>query len=362
MEEDILEEFIKQYIRAQPTPVVSFLWQGGEPCLMGIDFYETALRLQEKYAEGKQIENSFQTNGLLINEEWCRFFSDNHFLVGISIDGPEHLHDVFRRTRSDKPTFHKVIKAIELLVKHRVEFNTLTVINNINAEHPMEIYYFLKSMGSRYLQFIPVVERVSAGEQVSGLKLVPNTYNGDARVTPWSVEPLKFGRFMSAIFDEWVKKDVGSYFVQLFDSTLANRVGEIPGVCMYAPVCGHSGIIEHNGDVYSCDHFVFPEYYLGNILKQDLTILMNSTRQQLFGQDKFSQLPVACKECRHLTLCYGECPKKRFAFTSDGEPGLNYLCEGYKYFFSHVEPFMDFMAGELRNKRSPANIMSHFRT
>jgi len=360
MSDEILEEFISQYIQSQPTPVVTFVWQGGEPALMGIDFYKKAVELQKKYTSGKKVENSFQTNGTLINDEWCRFFRENNFLVGISIDGPEELHDNYRRTKADKPSFQKTIKAIELLVKHEVDFNTLTVVNNFNADYPLKIYRYLKSIGSNYMQFLPVVERFSEKEQLNGLKLVPNNYTENTQVAPWSVDPLQFGRFMTSIFDEWVKKDVGNYFVQLFDTTLANWVGEPPGVCMYAQGCGHSGVIEYNGDIYSCDHFVFPDFFLGNIQKSDLLELMNSTKQQLFGQNKYSQLPKMCLECNHLTKCYGECPKKRFLYTPDGEYGLNYLCEGYKHFFSHVAPSMDFMANELRNQRSPMNVMDQF--
>lgn len=361
MSTEVLEEFVKQYIEAQPIPIVNFVWQGGEPCLMGISFYKKAIEFQKKYANGRQIENALQTNGTLLNEEWCRFFYDNNFLIGISIDGPEELHDQYRITRAGKPTFAKVMRGINLLKKYRVEFNTLTVISKHNSEFPLEVYRFLKSIGSHYMQFLPVVERHSENIQNTGLKLVPNSFKESANVTPWSVEALQFGKFMTAIFDEWVKKDVSYYFIQLFDTTLANWIGEPAGVCMYAPSCGRAAVIEHNGEIYSCDHFVFPEYQLGNIMNTGLSTLMNSTKQQIFGQDKYAQLPKYCLECEHLKLCYGECPKKRFLSSPDGEYGLNYLCEGYKQFFSHVSPYMEFMANELKNQRSPANVMNGFK-
>jgi uncharacterized protein len=357
MSDDILEEYISQYIASQPVPEVNFIWQGGEPCLMGIDFYKKAIALQRKYAAGKQIENSFQTNGILLNDDWCRFFHDNRFLVGISIDGPKELHDKYRITKTGGPSFDKVVKAIALLRKHRVEFNTLTVVNNHNVDFPLEIYRFLKSVGSHYMQFTPIVERVCSEKLNTGLQLVSNEQRDDAVVTDWSVDALKYGKFLKAIFDEWVKKDVGQYFVQMFDATLANWVGAQPGVCIMAERCGNAGVIEHNGDVYSCDHFVFPGYHLGNITKEGLKEMMNSVTQQLFGDTKVSALPGQCRECRYLDKCWGECPKNRFLTTPQGEYGLNYLCEGLKYFFSQVTPAMEFMANEINNKRSPANIM-----
>jgi uncharacterized protein len=314
-----------------------------------------------KYAGGKKIENTFQTNGLLLTDEWCRFFYDNNFLIGISIDGPGKLHDKFRTTKKNEPTFKKVLSAVDLMKNHRVEFNTLTVVNNYNVDFPLEIYRFLKSIGSRFMQFIPVVERVSKSTQENGLDLVPNSYREEAMVTIWSVNPLKYGKFLSTIFDEWIQQDIGNYFIQMFDTTLANWIREQPGICMFAPTCGSAGVIEHNGDVYSCDHFVFPEYFLGNIKEKELKDLMGSAGQHIFGQNKYLQLPKYCLKCRFLDKCYGECPKKRFLYTPDGEYGLNYLCEGYKYFFGHVTNAMDFMANELINGRSPGNVMNEFK-
>jgi anaerobic sulfatase-maturating enzyme len=360
MPEDILESFTKQYIEAQPdNTVVQFLWHGGEPTLLGVDYFKKALQFQKKYANGKKIENSLQTNGTLINEDWCRFFHNNNFLIGISIDGPEELHDQFRKTRGNAPTFNKVMHAIEMFRRYGVEFNTLSVVNKYNAEYPVEIYRFLKSIGSTYMQFLPVVERVSNDKQENGLELVPNSYMENSTVMDWSVEPLQYGKFMSKIFDEWVKKDVGRYYVQLFDVTLANWLNVPSGLCMFNKTCGGAGVIERNGDVYSCDHFVFPEYKIGNIQDNSLKNLMNNPIQQLFGQNKYLRLPKMCRECEHLNKCWGECPKKRFLKTPDGEYGLNYLCEGYKYFFSHVTPAMGFMANEILNKRPPSNVMNH---
>jgi uncharacterized protein len=358
MSDELLEEFIRQYIQSQEVPIVSFVWQGGEPCLAGLEFYKKAVAFQKKYGKDKTIENAFQTNGILLNKDWCRFFYDNRFLIGISIDGPEKLHNKFRFDFGNKPVFYKVIRAIEMLEKNRVEFNTLTTVNSYNVDFPDEIYHFLKSIGSRFMQFLPVVERESTEIQHNGLKTVTRDYQKDAIVTNWSVNPIKYGIFMSRIFDLWVRQDVGKIFVQLFDATLANWHGVQPGICLFTPSCGNAGAIEHNGDVFSCDHFVYPEYYLGNIMENTLVDLMNSSEQQMFGQNKFSTLPKYCMQCRFLNKCYGECPKKRFLYTPDGEYGLNYLCEGYKYFFAHVSEAMDFMDNELRNQRPPTNVMN----
>jgi len=357
MTEEVLEDYIKQYIQSQPTPTAQFVWQGGEPTLLGLDYFKTALRLQQKYANGKTIENAFQTNGILLDDEWCAFFHDNNFLIGLSIDGPKEMHDHYRYTNNNGPTFDKVLAAIQLLQKHKVEFNTLTVVNDYNADFPLEVYRFLKSIGSSYMQFLPAVERVSEADQDKGIRFVSNQYSAAAYVTDYSVPPKKYGAFLNAIFDEWVKNDVGSYFIQLFDTTLANWIGADPGICMFSATCGQAGVIEHNGDVFSCDHFVFEEHKLGNIKEMNLGDLMNSPQQQLFGQDKYNSLPQACLKCPFLDKCWGECPKKRFLYTDDGEYGLNYLCEGYKSFFAHVTPAMEYMAGELKNGRSAVSVM-----
>jgi len=361
MPDAILDEFIKQYIESQDVPMVTFIWQGGEPCLAGLEFYSKAVALQKKYADGKKIENAFQTNGMLLNEAWCRFLYENQFLTGISIDGPRELHDFYRQDCNGKGTFDKVMRGIDLLSKHRVEFNTLTVVHAQNVEYPLELYHFLKSIGSHYIQFLPVVERMTTEKRPDGLNLVADASEKEAAVTEWSVDPGKYGVFLARIFDEWVHQDVGSCFIQLFDATLANWIGVPPGLCFFMHDCGAAGAIEHNGDVYSCDHFVSPGYHLGNIQENPLKELMNSARQQQFGRTKSAQLPKACQECTFLDKCYGECPKKRFLATPEGEYGLNYLCEGYRHFFAHVTPAMNFMANELLQHRPPANIMNFMR-
>lgn len=354
MSDQLLERFVQEYIEAQPTPNVSFTWHGGESLLRNIEFYKKAVRLQKMYARGHQVENCIQTNGVLLNDEWCKFFAENNFLVGISIDGPEHCHDKYRKNKGGKGTFREVMRGIELLQKHGVEFNTMSVINDYNAQYPLEVYQFLKGIGSRYLQFSPVVERVVFDEKLS--LQTPESKKQNVHIAEWSVSPKKFGDFYIKIFDEWVKNDVGEVFVQLFDATLSGFVGAEPGVCYFAKRCGHAAVMEFNGDVYSCDHFVFPEHKLGNIYQTPFLTMMLSERQISFG-DKKQTLPSRCLSCRFLSVCNGECPKNRFVKTSEGEPNLNYLCEGYLNFFSHVEPYMQFMAKELSLNRPPANVM-----
>lgn len=341
MSDQILEEFIEQYMNTQTSAYVMFTWHGGETLMRNISFYRKAVQLQQKYARGRHIENSIQTNGTLLTDEWCQFFKENNFLVGISVDGPQHCHDKYRKTKDDRPSFYNVMKGISLLKKHGVEFNVMGVVNDYNVDYPLEFYNFFKEIDCRYIQFAPIVEQV----------------NGE--LAPWSVPADKWGDFLIAIFDEWVKQDVGHFYIQYFDSTLANWVGEKPGTCILAKTCGHAGVMEFNGDVYSCDHFVYPEYKLGNIRNQSLTEMMYSERQLKFGTDKRDALPKQCKACKYLFACNGECPKNRILSTISGESGLNYLCEGYYRFFDHVAPYMDFMANELKSERSPANIMQH---
>ena len=361
MSYDTLENYVKQYIQSQNVPVVNFVWQGGEPTLLGIDFFEKVIEFQNRYAGKKSISNSFQTNGTLITDDWCRFFRKHNFLIGVSVDGPKHLHDPYRPTNRNTPTFDDVMRGIKLLKEHRVEFNTLTVVNKYNAQHPLEVYNFLKDIGSQYLQFIPIVERRSDKLPEDGLELVSPTYKGKAQVTEWSVEPLQFGRFLCSVFDEWVRKDVGKTYVQIFDVTLANWIGEMPGLCVFDETCGQAIVMEHNGDLYSCDHFVYPEYHIGNINDGPVQQIINSEKQQKFGRDKLDKLPGFCMECEYRFACHGECPKHRFEYTPDGEPGLNYLCKSYKMFFSHVHPYMQFMGDELNKKRAPANVMDWVR-
>jgi uncharacterized protein len=357
MSDELLEEFVKQFIDANQVPVVTFTWQGGEPTLMGLDFYKKAIALQKKYANGKTIENSFQTNGTRLNDEWCKFFHDNKILVGISIDGPEHNHDHYRKTSAGRPTFKMVMGGIEMLLKHRVEFNTLSCVNDYNVHFASETYSFLKSIGSVFLQFLPVVERRAMAETANSLNLVPNNYLKEAIVTDWSVNGKDFGKFLITIFDEWVRVDVSRYYVQIFDATLANWVGEMPGICVFSETCGDALVMEHNGDLYSCDHFVYPEYKVGNLLEKPITDIVKSRQQFDFGIGKRNSLPGYCLRCNVRFACHGECPKHRFLYSPDGEYGLNYLCEGYRMYFNHVEPYMDYMTKEFQNKRAPANVM-----
>jgi len=360
MSENLLENFTKQFIEANEIPVVTFTWQGGEPTLMGLDFFRKAIDFQKKYANGKVIENAFQTNGTRLNDEWCRFFTDNNILVGISIDGSEHNHDHYRKTNSGGSTFKRVMKGIELLHKHKVEFNTLSVVNDYNVHFASETYRFLKTIGSGFMQFLPIVERISASIDENALKLVAPIH-GAARVADWTVDAKDFGKFLITIFNEWVRNDVAKCYVQIFDATLANYVGENPGLCVFNETCGDALIMEHNGALFSCDHFVYPEYFLGNITETPLIDMVKLQRQFDFGIDKRNKLPRYCLQCDVRYACHGECPKHRFLLTPDGKPGLNYLCEGYKMFFKHVEPYMDYMAKELKNKCAPANVMNWIR-
>jgi uncharacterized protein len=349
LSEELLETFIRQYIEAQTMPQVLFTWHGGEPLLRPLSFYRKALALQQKYARGRQIDNCLQTNGTLLTDEWCEFLRKNHFLVGISIDGPQMFHDAYR-SRS----FEKVMRGIRLLQKHGVEWNAMATVNHLNADHPKDFYHFFKEIGCQYLQFTPVVERIA--ERPDGLTLA-SAQQQTATMTSQSVTPSQWGRFLCGVYDEWVKADIGQVFVQLFDATLANWAGEPPGICSMSPYCGRAAAMEANGDIYSCDHFVFPEYRLGNIRQQSLTEMLYGERQQQFGRNKSTSLPRQCRECQFLFACHGECPKNRFAKDQYGEPGLNYLCEGYHQFFTHVAADMDFMKAELDAGRSPANLM-----
>lgn len=359
MSDELLERFVKEYIECQTSPDVLFTWHGGETLMRPVEFYRKALALQRRYAGGRRIENAIQTNGTLLDDEWCRFFRDNQFLVGVSIDGPQEFHDEFRRTRSGKPSFVQVMRGIRLLDKYGVEWNAMAVVNDFNADYPLEFYRFFKGIGCRYIQFTPVVERLF--RHPDGRLLASPAEGAEAELADFSVRPEQWGRFLCTLFDEWVQNDVGDYFIQLFDATLANWVGAMPGVCSMAETCGHAGVMEFNGDVYSCDHFVFPEYRLGNLHTQTLVEMMYGERQTAFGQAKKTALPAYCRACEFLFVCHGECPKNRFARTPDGEPGLNYLCAGYRHFFRHVAPYMDFMREELRQQRPPANVMEWIR-
>lgn len=339
MSGDLLERFVSQYIEAQTMQPILFTWHGGEPLMRDISFYKKALELQRKYAKGKQISNTLQTNGTLLNDEWCEFFRENNFLIGISIDGAKPFHDKYRTTKDLRPTFDHVVRGINLLKKHGVEYNIMGVVNDFNMNYSLEFYQFFKDIDSHYIQFSPAVESDSNGN-----------------VTQWSVTPEKWGDFLIAIFNEWVRKDVGTYFVQYFDSALANWVGVDPGICIFAKNCGHAGVMEFNGDVYSCDHFVYPQYKLGNINDKTLMEMMYSKQQTEFGLAKSASLSSQCKQCKYLFACRGECPKNRISKTQSGEE-INYLCNGYYKFFEHIAPYMDFMKKELEAQRPPGNIM-----
>jgi uncharacterized protein len=357
MREEVLESYIRQYIEAHDTSLVHFAWQGGEPTLLGVEYFQQVVAMQKRYANGKQIANAFQTNGVLLNDAWAEFFRENRFLIGISIDGPRELHDTYRVDKGGQPSFDRVMRGIETLKRHSVEFNTLTTVHLVNGNSPLEVYRFLKENGSGYMQFIPIVERMAQRATADGLHLVSPDFAGSAQVTPWSVRPLQFGRFLCAIFDEWVRHDVGRYFVQLFDVSLEMWAGMEASLCIFRRTCGTALAIEHCGDLYSCDHFVYPANRLGNIMESPLAALVYSKQQLEFGDAKESTLPKYCRECDVRFACNGECPKHRFVRTPDGELGLNYLCAGYKMFFQHVDPSMRFMAAELAAHRPPANVM-----
>ena len=355
MSDEMLEQFTREYIEAQTMNQVLFTWHGGEPLLRSIDFYRKALSLQQKYAGGRCIDNVIQTNGTLLTDEWCEFFAQNHWLVGISIDGPQPDHDHYRLTAAGKPSWKKVMQGIKLLKKHGVEWNAMAVVNAYNANHPLEFYRFFKENGCQFLQFTPIVERLTRHED--GRTLASLADKNEIPLSEASVTPEQWGYFLSAIFDEWVRKDVGKIFVEIFDCTLANWMGISPGICAYSKECGHAGVMEHNGDVYSCDHFVFPEYKLGNIRDHSLIDMLYGEQQQEFSRLKHSSLPRQCKECDMEFACHGECPKNRFMKDKYGDSGLNYLCPGYYHYYQHVAPYMDYMKQELMAQRPPSNIM-----
>lgn len=374
MSDATLESFVRQYIEAQTQDEVLFTWHGGEPLLRPLAFYERAMELQRRYGRGRHIANCLQTNGTLLTPEWCRFLSHNGWLVGVSIDGPPALHDAYRHVGGGATAGHdasgtrppgshgsaaKVVAGIRLLQRHGVEWNVMGVVNALNADHPLEVYAFYKELGASFIQFTPIVERLH--DHADGRHLaepicsMPATTSGNGAASPlapFSVTPSQYARFLVAVFDEWVLHDVGNVYVQLFDSTLAAWVGEPPGICTMAPTCGHALAVEADGDLYSCDHFVFPAYRLGNILDTPLATMAYGARQQAFGRAKRDGLAAACRRCRWLFACGGGCPKDRLA------GGLNYLCPAYRAFFEHVAPAMDFMANELRHERPPANVMA----
>lgn len=348
MAHDLLEEYTRQYIEAQQVPTVTFAWQGGEPTLMGLDFFRLAVEFQHKYQRpGMQIQNTLQTNGTTLNNEWCQFFHEQKFLLGLSLDGPQKLHDAYRVDKGGQPTFDRVMAGLALLKEHSVEFNILTTLHAANVEYPLEVYHFLRDeVGTQFVQFIPIVEPENEINFQEG-----------KQVTERSVSGQQYGDFLIAVFDEWVRHDIGRVYVQIFDVAFAAWLGERPGLCIFEETCGHALAMEHNGDVYSCDHFVEPRYKLGNLRQVPLLKLVGSQQQQQFGRAKHDTLPRYCRECSVRFVCNGGCPKDRLLLTPDGEPGLNYLCAGYKAFFSYIDQPMRKMATELRAGRAPANIM-----
>ncbi|MCC7353010.1 MAG: anaerobic sulfatase maturase [Anaerolineae bacterium] len=350
MANELLEEYTRQYIEAQGVPEVTFAWQGGEPTLMGLDFFRLAVSYQQKYRRpGMRIHNALQTNGTTVDEAWCEFFRENDFLLGVSLDGPRELHDFYRVDKGGKPTFDRVMAGIALLQKHHVEFNILTTVHAANAPHPLEVYRFLRDeVGTQFIQFIPIVER----DNDTG-------FQEGEKVTGRSVTARQYGDFLIAIFDEWVRRDVGRVFVQIFDVALAAWVGQRPGLCIFEETCGAALAMEHNGDLFSCDHYVEPRHRLGNIQEIPLIEMVGSEQQWRFGQAKKETLPRYCQECEVRFVCNGGCPKDRIISTPGGEPGLNYLCAGFKAFFNHVDRPMRIMAAELRAERAPANVMAY---
>lgn len=344
MSDQLTEVFIREYIQSQFGNEVNFTWHGGEPMIRPLSYYKKVVRWQRRYAEGKAILNCLQTNGTLLTPEWCRFLHDEGWLVGISIDGPQDMHDAYRMKRNGGPTWEKVMQGIEMLDRYEVEWNAMAVVNDITVARPLDFYRFFRDeIECRYLQFTPVVERIRRHED--GRHLAHVMDGDEYAVAPFSVTPEAWGSFLCTMFDEWYNNDVGEMFVQTFEATLANWAGMTPGVCSLSDWCGHAAVMEHNGDIYCCDHFVFPEYYLGNIRNRGILDMLNSERQMAFADMKTKGLPTQCRQCRWQFACHGECPRNRFAKTKDGEPGLNYLCEGYRRYFEHVAPFMEELKG-----------------
>ena len=340
MADDVLEAYIKQLLESHETPVVTIAWQGGEPTLMGVDFFRRAIELVGKHRRpGQTVEHTMQTNATLLTAEWCELLREHRFLVGVSIDGPRELHDAFRVDKKGNPTFDKVLRGYELLRKHEVDVNILCTVNSANEDYPLDVYRFFRDeLGVEHIQLIPIVER----DNDTGFQ------EGD-QVTHRSVDPEKWGIFLSAIFDEWVRRDVGKVYVQMFDAALASWLGVPATMCIFGETCGNAVALEHNGDVYSCDHFVEPKYLLGNIMETHMVELLASPQQRAFGDDKRDTLPKYCRDCSVRFACNGECPKNRFTLTPDGEAGLNYLCAGYLHFFTHIDGLMRIMADKMRH-------------
>ncbi|MFC1643921.1 anaerobic sulfatase-maturation protein [Candidatus Omnitrophota bacterium] len=366
MSDEVLEAYIRKTAEYQSVlPELLYAWQGGEPTLMGLDFFRKAVEMEKRYAGGRRIANTLQTNGILLDDEWCRFLAENKVLIGLSLDGPKDIHDRYRKDRGGEPTFDRVMRAMDLMKKHGVEFNILACVTRESAKRPLDVYRFFKEQDIRFIQFTPIVERIPNTESERlGLKLgMPASIDNsdEANVTPWTMLPEDYGNFLIGIFDEWVKNDIGSVFVMNFEWFGVNWMGMPQANCFFSERCGHAVIVEHNGDVYSCDHFVYPKYRLGNILKEEPGDMIDSGKQLQFGEVKEESLPKYCRECDFLFACRGECPKHRFLKTPDGEPGLNYLCAGYKKFFNHSRPYMDAITKAIRMGYPAEKVMDMIR-
>jgi uncharacterized protein len=349
MSGEVMEAYIRQTLAAHQTPEVTIAWQGGEPTLMGLDFFRRAIAVEKRYRKpGTVIENTIQTNGTMLDEQWCEFLRDNKFLVGISVDGPREMHDAYRRDKAGRSVFDKVVQAIRLMQRHHVDFNILCTVNAVNSLGPLKVYRFFRDeLEAQYIQLIPIVERAN-----------DTGFQEGQTVTDRSVNPEQYGRFLIEIFDEWIRRDVGQMFIQTFDGVLAAWLRGYSSLCVFQPACGQGVALEHNGDVYSCDHFVEPRHLLGNILQTPLAELVNSQKQRQFGQAKSGAMPRQCRQCRFLFTCHGECPKNRMLVAPNGEPGPNYLCPGLKAFFEHTQRPMQVMADLLRRGRSAQEVMS----
>ncbi|WHP81059.1 anaerobic sulfatase maturase [Edwardsiella anguillarum] len=341
MSDETLETYIRQHIEAQNSNDVLFAWQGGEPTMMGLPFFRRVIALCEKYGEGRRIQHALQTNGMLMNEEWAAFFARHHFLIGLSVDGPQALHDCYRVNRAGHGTHERVMKALLLLKQHDVDFNTLTVVGKHNVSHAAEVYEFLLAAGSRYIQFIPLVERISTSDNAPLHLVMPG--ESAAALAPWTVPAWQYGEFLRQIFDIWIRRDVGQVSVQMFDVAITAWNGQPPVLCVHAETCGHAFALESNGDLYNCDHFVYPEHLLGNIHQQDIRTLNHSEQAMAFGHAKKDTLTQDCRQCEYQFVCHGGCPKHRFALSPGGKPGHNYLCAGYKHFFKHITRKMNLL-------------------
>ncbi len=362
MSDEVLDAYIRKYIEATPHREVAFHWQGGEPTLLGLDFYRKASALQRQYASGKTITNTIQTNGTMLDDDWGRFLADGRWLVGLSLDGPEEIHNANRPDAAGQGSFPAVKRGLDTLLRHGVEFNVLCSVTPTNSCEPLRVYRFFKEAGAKFVQFMPIVERLPDDAARSlGLQLAVGLRSGESvagpMMTPWSVKPEAYGEFLCRIFDQWVRHDVGSFFIMNFEWALSAYMGQPPRVCHFMPVCGRSPIIEHNGDVYACDHYVYPEYRLGNILTDDLQDMVQSPKQCRFGMAKHEALPKPCLQCRVLAACQGECPKRRFMTTDTGEAGLNYMCAAYKRFFEHAAPYFEGMSRLQRAGEPMSDIM-----